>query len=396
MIQINRLCRFFFGFAFFYPAVLFAQTTMPDASANSLTAVAASVPVESSVNTISASTDLEPVVVTANRLDTPANQVSSSLTVLTAADLKEKQSSTLLDALRQVPGLHVTQSGGPGQNTAIYTRGGNDDATLIMMDGIPLNNPIDASGSYDYLDQLSLDGVKQIEVVRGPQSALYGSAAMAGVVNIITQDGKGPLGGSALFERGSYGTFQERVSAQGGDTGANFLLAASRFDTSGFPTADKSFGNSLNSPDSNTSGLLKIGASPVSNLGTDLTLRYSQSHTNLVDGGGADGDDPNYFADQKQLALADQSKLTLGDWEQVLGISFVDDNRVYSDKYDPAYPDSADQKGNYDGQIAQLSWQNNLKVAPEETVVLGLQGYKEWGTVYYNSATYEYADYASA
>lgn len=396
MIQINRLRCCFLGFAFFYPVFLFAQTTMPDASANSLTAATTPAPIESSANTFSASVALEPVVVTANRLDTPAGDVSSSLTVLTAEDLEQKQSSTVLDALRQVPGLHVTQSGAPGENTAIYTRGGNDDSTLIMIDGVPLNNPIDASRSYDYLDQLSLDGVKQIEVVRGPQGALYGSAAMAGVVNIITRDGKGPLGGSALFEGGSYGTFQERVSAQGGDTGANFLLAASRLDTSGFPTADKSFGNSLDSPDDDTSGLLKVGASPVSNLGTDLTLRYSQSHTNLVDGGGANGDDPNYFADQKQLTLADQSKLTLGDWEQVLGISFVDENRVYSDKYDSVYPNSADQAGNYDGQMAQLSWQNNLKVASEETVMLGLQGYQEWGTAYYNSRTYSYTDAESA
>jgi vitamin B12 transporter len=404
MIQIKRFCRYFFCFSILLPAVLWADPTVLGSSNNTSAASASSTPavVEAVVNTTTAESAsntsaaqapavLPEVVITANRVDMPVSQVTSSLTVLTAKDLEQKQDSTAFDALQEVPGLHVVQTGAPGETSSLYTRGGNDDSTLVMMDGIPLNNPIDPSRSYDYLDQFSLDGVQQIEIVRGPQSSLYGSAAMAGVVNIITQNGNGPLGGSLSFEGGSYNTFQEQASAQGGDAGANFSLTASRFDTAGFPSGDASTGDTLNNPDDDTSGLLKVGASPVSNLTTNLVARYSQSHTNILQYAGVGGEDPNYFSDQKQLTLGSQTKLDLGDWEQVLGISFVDDNVVYTDQYDAAYPASSDSTSNYDGQMAKLTWQNNLKLAPEETLVLGGEGYKEWG--YVNDAAY--ADYVS-
>ncbi|HVM32666.1 MAG TPA: TonB-dependent receptor, partial [bacterium] len=262
-----------------------------------------------------------------------------------------------------------------------YIRGANDDAGLILLDGIPLNDPIGVSRSYDFLDNLSLDGVKQIEVLRGPQGALYGSSAQSGVVNIITQDGQGPLGGSFLAEGGSYGTFLEQASAQAGEANADFSLTASRFDTDGFPAADKAAGDTLNNPDSDTSGLLKVGLSPAKDVSADLVARYSQSHANLLQYAGPGGVDPNNFADQKQLALGGQTRLALGDWEQVLGLCFADDNRIYNDKFDAAYPSSSDRSGHYDGQMAKVSWQNNLRLAPEETLILGLEGYKEWGYV---------------
>ena len=364
------------------PSFLWADPPVAEPAGNSPT-------VESSANSLNAAVSLAlpEVVVTTNRLNTPVSEVASSLTVITAKDLEQKQSQTVLDALDDVPGVELIKSGGPGQISSAFIRGGNAEHTLVMMDGIPLNDPLSTTREYDDLDQLSVDNVKQIEVVRGPESPFYGSNAMGGVVNILTQDGQGPPQGSFLFEGGAYNTFHETASAGAGDGAGNFFLSASRFDTAGFPAADKSFGNTVNDGDQNTSGFLKLGLTTLPDLESHFVGRYMQSHTGLSQGGGPDMDDPNYFADEKQFVVGNQSTLKLfeGDWVQVMGLSFTDNNRLYNDKLDPAYPASFNQNGNYDGQAAQVSWQNNIKVVQGQTLVLGLQGQQEWGNSVYTS-----------
>ena len=353
---------------------LLADPPVSEPSGNTLT-------VESNTNTLSAQAPvaLPEVVVTANRLDTPVSQVPNSITVITAQDLEKKQSSTVMEALQEVPGLDIAQSGGPGQTASIYTRGANDGNTVVMIDGIPLYDPSGTSRSYDYLDQLSLDGVSRIEVVRGAQSTLYGSNAMAGVINLITPEGVGPAGGSALFEGGSYGTFREAASAQGGDSKNYYSLSTSYFNTAGFPTADKSFGNSFNNPDSDFSSVLRLGTAPVTNFHEDLLIRFSQARTSIDGGGGPGMDDPNNWVNQKQFLVGSKTKLTLGNWTQLLMVSFVDDDRDYSDVADSAYLNAYTYHDTYDGQSAQIIWQNNLWLSREETLVLGLQGSEEWG-----------------
>ncbi len=381
MKHFLRSCRVLPLVSLFFPALLWADPPLVvEPAANTLT-------VESSANTLPAQSlpPMREMVVTASRLDTPANQVPNSMTVITVQDMEKKQSGTVNEALQNVPGLDVVQSGGPGEITYIYTRGGNDADTLVLMDGIPLNDPIATARSYDYLDELTLGGVQQIEVVRGPQSVLYGSNAMAGVVNIVTQEGAGPTGGSALFEGGSYGTVREAALAQGGGPQGNYALSASYFDTAGFPSADKAFGNTLNNPDTDFSSLLRLGAAPVSNLREEVLVNYNQSRTNVDDGAGSGStpmpimDDPNYWVDQKQVLVGSKTHFTLGDWEQSLVLSFGDNNRYYIDSADAAYPNSSTFTNQYDGQTGQATWQNNLRLDPGKILVFGLQGYREWG-----------------
>jgi vitamin B12 transporter len=376
MQKIFRYSGAFLFVSLVVPTLLWANPPVAEPAGNTLT-------VESSANTLDSqvSPAMPEVVVTANRLDTPLSQVASSMTVITAKDLEQKQTSTIEKALRGVPGLDLTQTGGPGEISTLFIRGANSENTLVMMDGIPLNDSVGAPFSYDYLDQLMVDGVKQIEVVRGPQSALYGSNAMAGVVNIITQGGKGPLGGSFSFDGGSYGTLRESLSAKGGDESGNFSLAASRFDTAGFPAAA---GGVVNNPDQNTTSSLKLASTLAPNVQENLLARYSQSHTSL-DAYDPNtfllADDPDYFVDQKQWMMGSQTRWSLlnGDWEQVLGISYFDDNRAYNAV--PNAYNSYFEQGQYDGQTAQVSWQNNLRLSKVETVIVGLQGSEEWGNL---------------
>lgn len=387
MPKFSALCRLFSVFFLLIPALLWADPPLVEPAANTLT-------VESSANTATAQVlvSLTQIVVTANRLNTPANQVPNSMTVITAQDIEKKQAGTVNQALQEVPGLNLVQNGGPGQITYTYMRGAGDGAAQVMIDGIPLNDPESTGArSYDYLDELTLGGVQQIEVVRGPQSVLYGSNAMAGVINIVTQQGAGAVGGSVLFEGGSYGTVRESASVQGGSGTSDYALSTSYFDTAGFPTADKAFGNTVNNPDTDFSSLLKLGAQPVSNLREEVLVDYNQSRTNFDDGAGSSTtptpimDDPNQWADQKQVLVGSKTRLTLGDWGQSLILSFGDNNRYYSDSQNSAYPNSFTYVNPYDGQTAQATWQNDLKVAPGKTLVFGLQGYQEWGSTSYSS-----------
>jgi vitamin B12 transporter len=143
----------------------------------------------------------------------------------------------------------------------------------------------------------------------------------------------------------------------------------------------------VNDGNQNTSSFLKLGLTALPDFESRFVGQYVQSHTGLSQGGGPGMDDPHYFADGKQFVLGNQSTLKLlnGGWEQVLGLSFTDNNRFYTDTADPAYPASFNQNGNFDGQAAQASWQNNLKVLEGQTLVLGLQGQREWGNSVYTS-----------
>jgi vitamin B12 transporter len=169
---------------------------------------------------------LEPVVVTATRIETPVGRLGSSVTVITREELEQLGSPTVIEALRQVPGLDVIQTGGYGGTTSVFTRGGRSDFTLIMIDGVPLT---DQAGTAD-IGHLTIDNIEQIEVVRGPQSALYGAEALSGVINIITRKGEGKPTVTFDLEGGNIGNNYESAGLSGStDIGFNYSVAASHF-----------------------------------------------------------------------------------------------------------------------------------------------------------------------
>ena len=139
----------------------------------------------------------EVLTVTATQVDTPLSLAGSSMSVLTREDLDARQTLTLGDALRLVPGFAVARSGGPGTVTSVFPRGGESDFTLVLVDGVRAN----AFGGGLDLSQVPVADAARVEVVRGPQSALYGSDAIGGVIQIVTARG-GPVVGTAFTEAG--------------------------------------------------------------------------------------------------------------------------------------------------------------------------------------------------
>lgn len=161
-----------------------------------------------------AAVELPELVVTADRTPEPIGRSGSAISVVTREQIETFNPSSLVDALRSVPGLDITETGGPGATTNIRLRGGNTGQTLVLIDGIRVNDPSGAAGDFDFANLLPT-AIDRIEVLRGPQSALYGSDAIGGVVNILTRSGGGPPRFEARTEAGAYGTLSSSATAFG-------------------------------------------------------------------------------------------------------------------------------------------------------------------------------------
>lgn len=323
------------------------------------------------------STRLEEVVVTANRLETATAEVGSSITVITAKEIEQRQQTFLLDVLRSVPSIDVVQSGGPGGTTALFMRGANSAHTLVLLDGIELNDPSSPSGAFDFAN-LPTDNIERVEILRGPQSTLYGSRAMGGVINIITKRGKGDPTGFFSAQGGSFRTTTEKAGISGGTDRYNYSLGLSRFDSDGFSAAGKKYGNTENDGNHNTSIKSLLGITPTSNLTIDFIVNYLKNRTDLDNSGGVGGDDPNYVQKNEQLSLRSQADLTLFDnrWQQRLGVSLNKLNREVTNGIDAAHPSDL-SLGTFDGRGVTVDWQHTLHLHESNSLTLGIESKEE-------------------
>jgi vitamin B12 transporter len=184
-------------------------------------AAAAALVVACAANNVSSakaqlSREAEPleINITANRSPTAIQRTGSAVTVIRAEEITRTSSFSVADILKQVPGVDVSETGNPGSVGTIRVRGANAGQTLVLLDGIRINDPSGPSGEFD--SSLIAPGIiDRIEVLRGPQSALYGSDAIGGVVNIITKKGQGAPSRSMRFEGGSYGSASVTGSVAG-------------------------------------------------------------------------------------------------------------------------------------------------------------------------------------
>ena len=176
---------------------------------------------------------MEEVVVTATRAPTRIERVGASVTVIDRQQIEEQQYRTVTEALRSVPGLRIVASGPRGTSTSVFLRGANSNQTLVLLDGQRISNPSTPSGAFNFAD-LTTDNVERVEVVRGPQSALYGSDAIAGVINIITRKPeRSDIKGSITAEGGTLGTFDGSANLRGRKGRVSFDATLSGVTTEG-------------------------------------------------------------------------------------------------------------------------------------------------------------------
>jgi outer membrane receptor protein involved in Fe transport len=171
----------------------------------------------------------EKIVVSAAPGGALTSQIASSVSVVSAQEIDDRGAQAALDVMRGLPGVEINQSGGRGTVTSAFIRGGNSNYNLLMVNGIQLN---DFGGGFD-LAPLPAEGVEQVEVIRGPESALYGSNAVAGVINIETIHGDGPPHFSFIGEGGSLYTWRLGTTGAGLNGGFSWAYSLSRLQTRG-------------------------------------------------------------------------------------------------------------------------------------------------------------------
>lgn len=177
------------------------------------------------------STPLEPVFVTATRLPVAEDDVLSATLTITREEIERAQANDLAQLLAVRAGLDVGRTGGPGQPASVFIRGGNSDHTLVLIDGVRVN----PATSGPALALISPDMIERIEIVKGPRSTLYGSDALAGVINIITRTPQGTRFG-AKVRAGSHGTHDYGASTAFGDEHARFAVTATKNHVDGLPS----------------------------------------------------------------------------------------------------------------------------------------------------------------
>src|SRR6267142_4440489 len=174
--------------------------------------------------------DLDPVVITATKLETRAEQLGASVTVVPGDDVQRYHYETVEDVLRTVPGVEVRRLGGYGKLSTISIRGANPNQVQVLVDGVRVKSP--TSGQAD-LSDISPELIDRIEVIRGAQSTLYGADAMGGVINIITKKGKGPISATVEGAAGNYDTLLGRASTSGAYKLLDYALSVSHLESNG-------------------------------------------------------------------------------------------------------------------------------------------------------------------
>jgi vitamin B12 transporter len=224
------------------------------------------------------------IVLTPNRVPTAIQRAGSAISVVTGAEIARSSPGGVIDALRALPGINVTESGGPGALSAIYMRGGSVGQTLVLVDGVRVNDPSTPSAEFDF-GMIAPTDIDRIEVLRGPQSALYGSDAMGGVINILTKKGEQALRRSIAIEGGSYGTFATRGSASGASGAWRYAASATAFHSDGFsrygyrlPRIVNALRKPLEKDGADKFGAsLRLGYAPNADFSVDASLSHGYS-----------------------------------------------------------------------------------------------------------------------
>ncbi len=225
----------------------------------------------------------------------PLDELGTSVSVITGDQLRTQQIRYVADALRSLPGVEVSRTGGDGNLTQVRIRGFDAQHTLVLIDGIEANDT--SNGQFDFSD-LSADDIERIEVIRGPMSGLYGSSADGGVINIITNGGRGPLTFTGHVEGGSFVTHEEGGRVSAGNSQGYFTLGYYRHQTDGFPLAPQGTEN-----DGSTLSTFnfRAGLSVAPGIALDFVVRNSDNKGGYDDFGGNPGllatavDAPNKF-----------------------------------------------------------------------------------------------------
>jgi len=342
----------------------------------------------SAQQTDSIKTTLSEIVVTATKTETPYYALGSSVSIISSEEIAKQHLQTVIEVLREIPGLTIIQQGGPGKLANVFIRGSNPNHTLVIIDGVVVNDASSPNNAFDF-STLNTNDIDRIEVVRGPQSTLYGSNAIAGIISIITKQGTERPKYSFLAEAGSNNFYRGNVSALGSYGVFHYAIAATRNGSRGVSASDSKFGNQEKDGYANNAFTTRLGMDFAANLNLDLIYRYTKSKTDL-DQSEKFGDDPNFTYDLEEQLFKGELKTNF--WEtrlqQKFSASFVTRFSRALDLVDQFHPNTSSDSFDKAERI-KFDWQNNLNFIKNNLLMFGIETETEKAnTSYYSTSDF--------
>jgi len=320
---------------------------------------------------------VSPIVVTATRLPTPRDEVGSSVIIITAAEIAQRQYRSVTDALKSVPGLSIVGNGGIGKLTTVFSRGTEVNHTLFLLDGIELNDPSSTDGLID-LSHIYIGDVERIEILNGPQGTLYGSDAIGAVIQVITKKGEGPPSAYGRIEAGSFNTFHQAAGVSGGKGLLSYSFNLQHVETGGLSALGEEFRQSDGTLDDDRHENLTAGTRLVfdvaENFSVDFTGRYSGTENDLDLNSSYVSDDSDSHGQDDQVFLGLNGRLALfdGKTEHRLGLGYTAIDRETWDDFDPINSTDAHDERNR-GWKRKLELQNDFYGLDNHVLTLGLE-----------------------
>ena len=312
-----------------------------------------------------ADADAGTIIVTATRVATPVDQVPASVTVLDKAAIDRAQDIGVSELLLRTPGVTLSRNGGYGTATSLRIRGAETDQTVVVIDGVKLNDPSSPGGGYNFANLLVGDA-SRIEVLRGPQSTLWGSQAIGGVVNIVTALPEKPLEASFDVEAGPRDTVSARAALGGTKGPLTWRIGGQSFTTDGISAIASAFGGKEADGYTNRSVSGRVELAITGTISVDLRSYYASGRTDID---AATGDSPEYGLNREFVGYAGLNVALLdGRLRNRFGYGYTDTNR---DNFNPtrARPQTFDSAGRNE----RLEYQGSFAIARGWTALFGAE-----------------------
>ena len=319
---------------------------------------------------------VDPVVVTATKVATPAEQLGASVSVVNGEDFKTYHYPTVDEALRSVPGVEIRRSGAYGKTTSVTIRGANANQVQVLVDGLRVKSP--TLGQVD-LSDISPDLIERIEVIRGPQSTLYGADAIGGVINIITRKGKGgPFQATVQQEVGNYDTLVSRATVYGAWKILNYALSASHFESNGQFQNDETDANAISA---------RIGATLPGNSTLDFVFRYNKNDIGVPVKGVFPGPQPinpiinrNARSQSETTIFSLEGKTRPVEWWETRGrLARYENSAGFQDPVDPGVDFDFATFSQVNVERREAEWVNSFFIGKWSTSSVGLEHRREIG-----------------
>ena len=322
------------------------------------------------------SKSVDPVVVTATKVATPAEQLGASVTVVNGEDFQTYHYPTVDAALRNVPGVQIRRSGSYGKATSVTIRGANSNQVQVLVDGLRVKSP--TLGQVD-LSDISPDLIERIEVIRGAQSTIYGADAIGGVVNIITRKGTGgPFQASVQQEVGNYDTLVSRATVYGAWKILHYALSASHFESNGQFQNDETDANAISA---------RIGATLPWDSTLDFIFRYNKNDIGVPVKGVFPGPQPinpiinrNARSQSETTIFSLEGKTRPVEWWETRGrLARYENSAGFQDPVDPGVAFDFPTFSQVNVERREAEWVNSFFIGKWSTSSVGLEHRREIG-----------------